>query len=164
MTSFNRCFHFNVNDSLKKEFDRFINLQIDNSERYFLREQAKNYKILIAEDDYTCRKILKIFCETFNYQVNAVENGRLAVNEINNNHYDLILMDIAMPVLNGLNATKEIRELEQGKNKHTLIIAQTAFGDHFDNLCFEAGMDGVMSKPYSFELTENFLACALFLK
>jgi CheY-like chemotaxis protein len=161
----NRNYHFNVNEILKKQFDAFLTAEMPNLSH--CRERARKYKILIAEDNLICSKLLQYFCQTFQYQVQVVENGQQAVEEVKNNHYDLILMDIGMPILNGYEATKEIRKLDQEKGRYTFIIGQTAFSSTFDfeidEKCFRAGMDGVISKPYDQDLLEKFLAYVLFL-
>lgn len=80
-------------------------------------------------------------------EVETAENGHEAVNLAMENHYDLILMDLAMPEMDGLEATRRIRD-KDGKNKNTRIVAITANAFEEDReRCFAAGMDDFVSKP-----------------
>ena len=110
-----------------------------------------------------------MYCQIFKYQFQAVNDGQSAVNAVKNNDFDLILMDIGMPFLDGYGATEKIREIDKEKGRHTIIVGQTAFAsslesEEADKLYFEAGMDAIMSKPYNQDLLESFLASILFLK
>jgi len=84
--------------------------------------------------------------------VDVAENGKIALDMFGHNRYDLILMDIQMPIMNGITATKKIREIEKSINTHTPIIAITAnamLGDK--ETCLSAGIDDYLSKPYQME-------------
>jgi CheY-like chemotaxis protein len=75
-------------------------------------------------------------------------NGEEALTLWRKGNFDLILMDVQMPVLDGLMATRLIREEESGGNKHVPIIALTAYGsEQSERPCLEAGMDGFVTKP-----------------
>jgi CheY-like chemotaxis protein/HPt (histidine-containing phosphotransfer) domain-containing protein len=81
------------------------------------------------------------------YSVDAVEDGRMVMEAVKRRAYDLILMDVQMPEMNGFEATKIIREME-GEAKHTPIIAMTAHAMKGDReRCLQAGMDDYISKP-----------------
>ena len=87
-----------------------------------------------------------------NKNVDVAENGKTALDMFGLNRYDIILMDIQMPVMNGITATKKIREIEKTINTHTPIIAITAnamLGDK--ETCLAAGIDDYLSKPYQME-------------
>ena len=95
--------------------------------------------------------------ELMDLEVEIAENGREAVEKHAKDHYDVILMDIQMPELDGYEATKKIREKE-GSQKHTPIIALTAnalIGDR--EKCLKAGMDDYISKPIESEKLEEIL-------
>ena len=81
-----------------------------------------------------------------------VENGRSAVDAWEEHRFDLILMDVQMPILDGLKATRMIREKESVQGGHTVIIAMTAHAMAKDQeKCLEAGMDAYISKPVKFD-------------
>ncbi|KAF9953679.1 histidine kinase osmosensor, partial [Modicella reniformis] len=88
--------------------------------------------------------------EKFGHKVTIVSNGKLAVESYGSKHFDLILMDVQMPIMGGFEATQEIRKLEslKGNNEHLPIIALTAhamIGDR--EKCLAAGMDEYITKP-----------------
>jgi signal transduction histidine kinase/PAS domain-containing protein len=107
--------------------------------------QIKNLKILIAEDDDTSDILITINIDKFGKEILKARNGFEAVEVCRNNpDTDLILMDIQMPVMNGHEATRQIRKF----NKDVVIIAQTAFGLSGDReKAIAAGCDDYISKP-----------------
>ena len=119
-----------------------------------LREQAlghasKPARILAAEDNPINQLILRALLEPFDIELTVVADGRKAVEAWGSGSFDLILMDVQMPVLNGVDATIEIRERERsGGLRHTPIIALTAnvMRDQIESYAL-AGMDGYVSKP-----------------
>jgi signal transduction histidine kinase/FixJ family two-component response regulator len=103
------------------------------------------YKILIAEDNKINQVVTKSLLKKYNYECTIVENGEEAVNEIKNNHYDLILMDINMPIMNGNDATKVIRQFDA----ITPIIALTAADiDEIKEDCIAIGFNDIIIKPF----------------
>jgi CheY-like chemotaxis protein len=109
----------------------------------------KRVHILAAEDNVTNRLILKALLEPFDIELTMVANGREAVEAWASGTFDLILMDVQMPLLNGTDATLEIRKAErQGDLRPIPIIALTAnVMDHQIEAYARAGMDGYVSKP-----------------
>ncbi len=108
-----------------------------------------SYNILVAEDNEMNRFVITKLLEGLNYKVEIVENGYEAVKAFTSKEYDMILMDIQMPIMDGIETTKKIRELEAGE-LHIPIIAVTAFAIKGDKERFlESGMDGYVSKPIS---------------
>lgn len=108
--------------------------------------------ILIVEDNEINQQIMKLSLIKLVKNVDVAEDGKTALDLFGLNRYDLILMDIQMPVMNGIIATKKIREIEESTNTHTPIIAITAnamLGDK--ETCLSAGMDDYLSKPYQME-------------
>jgi PAS domain S-box-containing protein len=113
----------------------------------------RNYqaKILLAEDNEVSAKITRKILARLGIESVVVENGVLALNETIKNTFDLILMDINMPTMNGITATEKIRELGFPKNQ-VPILALTANAMMEDKeLCFNAGMNGFISKPIKLE-------------
>jgi signal transduction histidine kinase/CheY-like chemotaxis protein/HPt (histidine-containing phosphotransfer) domain-containing protein len=107
-------------------------------------------RILVTDDYPTNRQVASMHLTAAGFEVDLADNGQQAVDAIAEKSYDLILMDIQMPVLNGLDATARIREIEaaSGRNCRTPIIALTASalkGD--EEKCLAAGMDGYLAKP-----------------
>jgi signal transduction histidine kinase/ActR/RegA family two-component response regulator len=108
-------------------------------------------RVLVAEDHPTNRKVVALIMEPFGVDLTMVENGRQAVEAAQNDIFDLILMDIQMPVLDGLSAAREIRAWEAAMGRpRTPIIALTAnaLPEHVAE-AHAAGMDAHVAKPIS---------------
>ena len=104
--------------------------------------------ILVAEDGKANQILAKGLLKKWGHEVTIAENGQLAVQAWQSNPFDLILMDVQMPIMDGLQATQTIRELEQENNSHIPIIAMTAHAMKGDrDLCLGAGMDDYLTKP-----------------
>jgi len=105
-------------------------------------------KVLLAEDDLVSRNIMTIILKKRGFQVVAVENGKEAVSVYEKKKFDLILMDVNMPYLDGFSATAQIRSMEKKLSVHTPIIAMTAYALKGDReKCLESGMDDYLCKP-----------------
>ena len=90
--------------------------------------------------------------QRLNHEVCFAENGQIAVDMWEGGEFDLILMDIQMPIMNGFEATAAIREKEHSRGGHTPIIAVTAHASKDDEKkCIRAGMDAYISKPIDFK-------------
>ena len=114
-----------------------------------------NKKILIAEDYADTRSFMKYLIESYGYQVLEAENGQEAVEKVKSNKPDLVLMDMSMPVVDGLTATKIIRESDEATKLP--IIAVTAYGHSFYRQAIEAGCDDLINKPLDFTQLEPLL-------
>ena len=102
-------------------------------------------KILIVDDESKIREIIKKYAEFEGYQTEEADNGMDAVIKCRKNNYDLIVMDIMMPDLDGFSAVKEIR-----KTKNTPVIMLSARGEEYDKIHgFEVGADDYVIKPFS---------------
>jgi two-component system, sensor histidine kinase and response regulator len=108
-------------------------------------------KILLVEDNPVNREVAVGMLESLGCVVVAVENGWLAIEAMNNNAYDAVMMDCQMPVMDGLTATAELRRREQNSGGARIpIIALTANAMEGDReRCLAAGMDDFLSKPFS---------------
>jgi CheY-like chemotaxis protein len=115
----------------------------------------KKLNILLAEDDEMIEKITSFYLRRNGHEVDIAKNGHEAISRFKDKEYDLILMDIQMPEMDGLEAVKEIRklELEYLRKGHTTIIAITTNPDKAE--CMKAGVDGYAQKPFSFDELGN---------
>ena len=113
-------------------------------------DYKKMIKILLAEDNEANQFLIKAITKSKDWDITVVDDGDKAVEEFEKNEFDLVLMDVQMPVMNGYEATRIIRDIEQReKRNHTPIIALTAYAMKSDkDLCIEAGMDDYISKPF----------------
>lgn len=128
-------------------------------------EHKENFsgKILVAEDNPNNQLLIKIILQKLGLEVILVENGKLAVEKCENENFDLIFLDINMPIMDGLTALKIIREQEQKLQKHTPIIALTANSINGDRERYiDEGMDNYLSKPFDRNQLINILS--LYLK
>lgn len=104
-------------------------------------------RLLVVEDYTDNRELLLIMLENIGYQADWVSNGREAVNLLQQQDYDLILMDCQMPQMDGYQATQVIRQRE-GSQRHTIIVGLTAHALEGDRQkCLDAGMDDYLTKP-----------------
>ncbi len=114
-------------------------------------------QILVAEDNFINLQLLVHILRKLGYEPDTAINGKLAVEAALQKNYDLILMDLQMPEMDGLEATREIRKKEL--EKQPLIIAVTANVLEEDaNLCTECGMNGFLAKPFKIEELMDFLS------
>jgi signal transduction histidine kinase/ligand-binding sensor domain-containing protein/CheY-like chemotaxis protein len=105
-------------------------------------------RVLLAEDNVINQKVATSLLQKFGCEVEVVANGRLAVARVCDRNYDLVLMDIQMPEMDGLSSIAEIRAMERETGGHTLVFALTARTMEGDaENCIAAGMDGYLSKP-----------------
>lgn len=111
--------------------------------------------ILIAEDYEDARGFMKFLVESYGYRVVEAADGSKAIEVFQRTHPDLILMDISMPVMDGLTATKIIRGFKDGA--HVPIIAVTAFGKNYLTSAMEAGCDELIDKPVDFDKLEPLI-------
>ena len=111
--------------------------------------------ILVVEDYEDARSCMKFLIESYGYQVIEAADGLEAIESFKHFFPDLVLMDISMPIMDGLTATKAIRKFEV--TAKTPIIAVTAHGKQFYNRAIEAGCNDLIDKPVDFDCLEPFL-------
>ncbi len=105
-------------------------------------------RVLLAEDNPVNQRVAVAMLEKRGHGVTVVENGRLATEALIRETFDVVLMDVQMPEMNGLEATLRIRERERHTGRRTPIVAMTAHAMIGDKeRCLEAGMDGYITKP-----------------
>jgi CheY-like chemotaxis protein len=111
------------------------------------QDEKQKVKILLAEDNRINKMVTLKLLANLGFRADAVDDGRQAVEAYLRSPYDLILMDCQMPVMDGYQASKEIRKLEAG-NRKVRIIALTAYAMEGDRQkCLESGMDDYLPKP-----------------
>ena len=113
-----------------------------------MNQKKKDIRVLVAEDNILNQRIIEILIKKKGWSCTLVADGSEAVEACANEKYDVVLMDIDMPVMDGWEATIEIRK----KDKNIPIIALTAYNEgSFKKKSFEVGMNLFLSKPYNKE-------------
>jgi CheY-like chemotaxis protein len=106
--------------------------------------------ILVAEDNAVNQLVMTRLLRKRGHQVTVVSDGRSAVEEVSRHDFDVVFMDVQMPVLDGLQATGEIRDIEARTHRRVPIVALTAHAMQGDKQqCLDAGMDDYLTKPIS---------------
>ena len=116
-----------------------------------------HYKVLIAEDNAINQRLLKEVLGRLGHSGVVVDDGEKALKCLAQLNFDLVLMDIQMPIMDGLQATKQIRAMPEHAN--LIVIAMTANAMDADRAaCLDAGMDEHMPKPFKIETLQTLLA------
>lgn len=139
-------------DTLLRQFDQTLVTQRMHPEQGISKEiletqHRKPMRILLAEDNLINQKVASRMLQRLGYQSDIVNNGKEAVDAVFRNDYDVVLMDVHMPEMDGLEATIMIRS-ERKRSRRPYIIALTAAAMPDDEeKCMEAGMDDFITKP-----------------
>jgi signal transduction histidine kinase/ActR/RegA family two-component response regulator len=116
------------------------------------QKPSKSLNILLAEDTVPNAMLMNVVMRKRGHQLTIVDNGAKAIEAVKEHDFDIVFMDVQMPVMDGLTATREIRLLNDESKKNIPIIAMTASALHEDRTaCFAAGMNEVQTKPIDFE-------------
>ena len=173
-----RCQALGITAYLSKPFDRLelreVLLQVLATDaakletralvtRHTIREQRQSFSFLVAEDNAVNQKLIARLLEKRGHTVVVVQNGREALEALEKQNFDIVLMDVQMPEMDGLEATKRIRENEKVSGAHQPIIALTAYAMKGDReRCLAGGMDDYLNKPIRprelDEILERYLA------
>ena len=106
--------------------------------------------ILVVDDSPINRKVCTNMVADIAASISTANDGKQAIELWQQEHFDIILMDCHMPIMDGISATLKIRELEKATQSHTSIVAITASDLEVERKkCFDAGMDGFVAKPYN---------------
>jgi two-component system sensor histidine kinase/response regulator len=125
-------------------------------------KRGHGLRVLVAEDNEVNQLVAKRIFEKLGHRVTVVGNGEEAVSALETGRFDLVAMDVQMPVMDGLDATAAIRKAEEKTGKHVPIVAMTAHAMKGDReRCLFAGMDGYVAKPIRSAELEKALAEAL---
>ena len=136
---------FRVLDARQQRSTLVLKMKVPRAD---IRSSGKALRILIAEDNLVNQRLASKLLEKRGHEVFVVENGREALAALDQSAFDLVLMDVQMPILDGVEATIAIRAKETGTPVHQLVIALTAHAMKGDKeRLLAAGMDGYLSKP-----------------
>ncbi len=158
---YNGFLEFNVSDCLfkftlilpKASKQQSIDSDAPEIIQHTRAADLKDANILLVEDNSINQKIVLLSLKGKVKSIDLASNGKEALDKFGTTKYDVILMDIQMPVMNGIVATKKIRELESSTNMHIPIIAITANALSGDKeACLAAGMNDYISKPFQVEI------------
>ena len=135
--------------------------QVSDEERVVPRRRTTDYSfnanVLVVEDNEVNQMVATGMLKNIGCKTTVAENGQAGLDAIQKNNFDIVLMDINMPVLNGCDATKKHREIEP-ENRYLPIVALTANILAEDvQTYYDAGMDDYISKPFSAEMLRNIL-------
>lgn len=154
---FTARFEFALNNKDEKDFNE-VKINDNKNTIMSISEFIYNKKILLAEDNVTNQKLSEMQLKKLGFDVEIVNDGLEASREVFKNSYAVVLMDCQMPIMDGLEATKKIRKLEQELGGHIPIIAMTANVMNGDReRCLEVGMDDYISKPIKINLLNDIL-------
>ncbi|MBF0378109.1 MAG: response regulator [Desulfamplus sp.] len=158
------CFYFTITISnpefksidldINSKNDKQINCLEENNNNKIVRNDF-SAKILLAEDNPVNRKLAEIMLKKMGHTVVSVENGKIAIEKLSDEEFDIVLMDVQMPVMDGLSASQSIRsglgvggEKIINNSKSIPIIAMTAHAiEGFHKRCIESGMNDYIAKP-----------------
>lgn len=124
--------------------------------------ETASLRILVVEDNLINQKVIVRYLEKQGHHISLANNGEEGLQALTAESFDIVLMDIQMPRIDGLEATRILRERERGTSEHMPVIAVTAHTAQVDrDRCFEAGMDAFLPKPIRsgelFELIDSVL-------
>jgi signal transduction histidine kinase/CheY-like chemotaxis protein len=122
--------------------------RVSQGSRLDVRPSGRSLHILLAEDNVVNEKVARAFLEKAGHTVEVARDGRQAVRIMASGSFDVVLMDVEMPEMDGFEATAAIREMESHTGAHTPVIAMTAHAmGGYKERCLTAGMDGYVTKP-----------------
>lgn len=108
--------------------------------------------LLLVEDNILNQKLIFLTLSKYGFNIDVANNGQEALEKLNNKSYDIILMDLMMPVMDGLEATRNIRAREKDRGETNIIIGLTANTYDADrDKCLSEGMDEYMAKPFDID-------------
>ena len=120
-------------------------------------EKVFSLKILVADDDALGRRLMHLILTKEGHRVELAANGLEALEAVKRNQFDIVFMDLHMPDMDGMEASRQIRAWEKG-GSHTFIVALTAsYLPEIGESLFDAGMDNYISKPLDVAQVQRLL-------
>ncbi|RCW32004.1 response regulator [Marinilabilia salmonicolor] len=115
--------------------------------------------LLLVEDNVLNQKLIFLTLSKYGFKIDVANNGKEALDKLKVKSYDIILMDLMMPVMDGLEATRNIRKRDQETGNRNIIIGLTANTYDADrDKCLKEGMDEYMSKPFDIDVFKEIIA------
>ncbi|HEV2276545.1 MAG TPA: response regulator [Acidobacteriaceae bacterium] len=170
-----RCRELEISGYLSKPvkqselFDAIVTAMAEHgqqAERYGhtsapIQPSGRSLRVLLAEDNPVNQTLAVRVLERLGHKVQVANNGREAIGRAQAEQFDIILMDVQMPEMDGLEATTAIRAAEAGTGKHVPIVAMTAHAMKGDReKCLSAGMDGYLAKPIRIDDLKQAISAA----
>jgi CheY-like chemotaxis protein len=120
-------------------------------------EKGLSLKILVVDDDVLGRRLMHLILTREGHSVDLAANGLEALEAVKQNQFDIVFMDLQMPEMDGMEASRQIRAWEQ-EDSHTFIVALTAsYLPEIGQALFDAGMDNYISKPLEVAQVQRLL-------
>jgi CheY-like chemotaxis protein len=127
------------------------------SEQELETDKILPLKILVADDDGMARRLMQLLLRSEGHHVEVAANGLEAFDAVKFQKFDMVFMDLQMPIMDGIEASQRIRDWENG-DQHTFIVALTAsYLPEEGHRLFEAGIDNYISKPFELTHIERML-------
>jgi CheY-like chemotaxis protein len=127
------------------------------SDQHLEAEKTHSLKILVVDDDVLARRLMQLLLKSDGHQVDVAANGLEAFDAVKFQRFDIVFMDLQMPIMDGIEASQRIREWETG-GQRTFIVALTAsYLPEEGHRLFEAGIDNYISKPFELKHIERML-------
>jgi two-component system, sensor histidine kinase and response regulator len=152
-----------VNKQILIKQDRFsfkdpgYGIMISSTPETPQKPEVPHLKILVVDDDELNRRMMNILLTREGHQIDVASNGMEALDAVKYEKFDIVFMDLQMPTMDGVEASRRIREWENG-GTHTFIVALTAsYLPEQGHLLFEAGIDNYISKPFEVEHIQRLL-------
>ena len=120
-------------------------------------KEALSLKILVTDDDELSRRLMRVILTHEGHRVEVAANGLEALEAVQNNTFDIVFMDLNMPDMDGMEASRQIRAWEDG-DSHTFIVALTAsYLPEIGQALFDSGIDNYVSKPFEVAQIQKLL-------
>jgi CheY-like chemotaxis protein len=128
------------------------------AERVGGTRSASKLRILLVDDDDLNLKMGNIVLNHLGHAVELANSGEQAVGKVESQEFDLVFMDVQMPHMNGLEATRQIRVLNNNRNNIPIIAMTASDTTRYEKICLEAGMDDYLSKPFNVNRINQIIA------